>query len=246
MRGIRITRAELQTPRAAGVAGVLFAVLFGTAVVLIGISQPSDSSDAQSWLSDPANRGLVSLALNLVPFAGIAFLWFVGVIRDRVGQREDKLFATVFLGSGLLFVSMMFVASAVAAGLVSDPDFATGQSPPPGIWELSGRITFTLLNVYATRMGGVFILSTTGIGRRTKILPTWLVLVGVVAGLVLLVGSGMSLWVNLVLPAWALLLSTYILLNNAKVERRTEALTASPTVGALAGSAPSVGNEPEA
>jgi hypothetical protein len=26
------------------------------------------------------------LALNLVPFAGLAFLWFIGVLRDRLGQ----------------------------------------------------------------------------------------------------------------------------------------------------------------
>lgn len=33
--------------------------------------------------------------------AGIAFLWFIGVIRDRSGAHEDRFFATVFLGSGL-------------------------------------------------------------------------------------------------------------------------------------------------
>jgi hypothetical protein len=27
----------------------------------------------------------VSLALGLLPFAGIAFLWFIGVVRDRLG-----------------------------------------------------------------------------------------------------------------------------------------------------------------
>ncbi len=56
----------------------------------------------------------MAVSLNLVPFAGIAFLWFIGVLRDRIGEREDRFFATVFLGSGLLFVAMMFVAVAVA------------------------------------------------------------------------------------------------------------------------------------
>ena len=54
--------------------------------------------------------------MNLIPFAGIAFLWFIGVLRDRIGEREDRFFATVFLGSGLLFVAMLFVAAAIAAG----------------------------------------------------------------------------------------------------------------------------------
>jgi len=214
----RNVRAWFRTPRAAGVAGLLFAVLLGTAVVLVGLSVPADASDAERWLSDSTSRDSVRLALDLVPFAGIAFLWFVGVIRDRIGRREDRLFATVFLGSGLLFVSMLFVAAAVAGGLVADPQFQTGGGSG-ALWEFERRITFTLLNVYAIRMGGVFVLSTTTIGKRTGILPGWLVAVGLVAGLVLLVGSGTSIWVNLVMPVWALTLSVYILFHSAEVER---------------------------
>jgi hypothetical protein len=119
---------------------------------------------------------------------------------------------------------------AAGAGLTVDPDFAASLTPPQGILELIRQIRFALLNVCAIRMGGVFILSTAGIGKRTKIIPTWLVVVCVVAGLVLLVGSDyLPLRVDLVLPAWALPLSTYVRLNTARVERRTEALTATPT-----------------
>ena len=59
----------------------------------------------------------MAIALNLVPFAGIAFLWFIGVLRDRIGEREDRFFATVFLGSGLLFVAMIFVAAGIGGAL---------------------------------------------------------------------------------------------------------------------------------
>ena len=41
--------------------------------------------------------GAVTLGLNLEPFGGIAFLRFMGVFRDRVGEREDRFFATDFL-----------------------------------------------------------------------------------------------------------------------------------------------------
>ena len=61
----------------------------------------------------------------MVPFAGIAFLWFIGVVRDRIGEREDKFFATVFLGSGLLFVAMLFAAAAVLGGLIAGNRFGT-------------------------------------------------------------------------------------------------------------------------
>ena len=72
-----------------------------------------------TWLTDSGRRTAVAIALNLIPFAGIAFLWFIGVVRDRIGGREDRFFATVFLGSGFLFVGMLFVAAAVAGGLIS-------------------------------------------------------------------------------------------------------------------------------
>src|SRR5262245_35138523 len=107
---------SLRTPRAAGIAGVLFAILLTTALVLIRLAAPSEGSHFAEWVADPARRRMVVVALNLVPFAAIAFLWFIGVVRDRIGEREDRFFATVFLGSGLLFVAMLFVASAVTAG----------------------------------------------------------------------------------------------------------------------------------
>lgn len=63
---------------------------------------PPDPAAAGAWLIDPTRRSALVVALNLVPFAGIAFLWFIGVVRDRIGPREDRFFASVFLGSGLL------------------------------------------------------------------------------------------------------------------------------------------------
>ncbi|HEV2239744.1 MAG TPA: hypothetical protein VGR98_01765, partial [Streptosporangiaceae bacterium] len=103
----------LRTPRAAAVAGIVFSLLLIFMLVVLRISTPGDPGAAGTWLSDSGRRALVAVALNLVPFAGIAFLWFIGVVRDRIGRHEDRFFATVFLGSGLLFVGMLFVAAAV-------------------------------------------------------------------------------------------------------------------------------------
>ena len=76
---------------------------------------------------DQFAEAAVAIALNLVPFAGIAFLWFIGVLRDRIGEHEDRFFATVFLGSGLLFVAMIFVAAAITGAVIGDE-----TSSPPG------------------------------------------------------------------------------------------------------------------
>ena len=133
------------------------------------------------------------------------------MLRDRIGQREDRFFATVFLGSGLLFVAMLFVTAAVAGGLFAA---ASASSGPPGRTTLAlGRdVTGLLLNVYAMRMAAVFTLTTVTIARRTEIVSRWLTVAGVVAALVLLVAVNFSDWVELLFPAWILALSIDILM----------------------------------
>ena len=200
--------SPLRTPRAAAVAGIIFSALLTAALVLLRVSVPTHPAVPGLWLTDPHHRAQVAIALNLVPFAGIAFLWFIGVLRDRIGEREDRFFATVFLGSGLLFVAMIFVAAAIAGGVI-----AADTSSPPGAGTLAlGRIvTATLVNVYAMRMAAVFTLTTVTIARRTEIVSRWLTVAGLVSALVLLIGVGFSPWVELLFPAWILALSIDIL-----------------------------------
>jgi hypothetical protein len=178
-------------------------------------SQPIPG-EAGAWLTDSRRRAAAAIALNLIPFAGIAFLWFIGVLRDRIGEREDRFFATVFLGSGLLFVGMLFVAAAVAGGLITA---ASRPSGPPGADTLTlGRdVTAILLNVYAMRMAAVFTLTTVTIARRTQIVSRWLTIAGIAAALVLLIGVGISAWVELLFPAWILALSVDILTAGRKL-----------------------------
>jgi hypothetical protein len=205
-----VTGSGLRTPRAAAIAGILFAVLLGLAFVLILISQPANPATPGAWLSDPSRRGAVAVALNLVPFAGIAFLWFIGVVRDRIGQQEDRLFATVFLGSGLLFTAMLFAGAAFAAGLNSLVT-ATPSAPEPGTLVIGHEVTVLLLRVYAMRMAAVFTLSTAMITLRTKVIAPWIGFAGIAVAIVLLVSIGLTLWVSLLFPAWILVLSVDIL-----------------------------------
>jgi len=202
-------RSSLRTPRAAAVAGIIFSVLMITALTLLRISAPPTPGTAGIWLTDSAHRAAVAVGLNLVPFAGIAFLWFIGVLRDRIGEREDRFFATVFLGSGLLFVGMLFVAAATAGALVAG---ATSSAlPGPGTLALGRNVTTSLLNVYSMRMAAVFTLTTVTIARRTQIVSRWLTMAGLACAVVLLVGIGITPWVELLFPLWILALSLDIL-----------------------------------
>jgi hypothetical protein len=204
--------SPLRTPRAAAVAGVIFSVLMITALTLLRLSAPHSPAAGSQWLTDSGRRAAVAVALNLVPFAGIAFLWFMGVLRDRIGAREDRFFATVFLGSGLLFVAMMFVAAAVGGALIAAAAVSSNL-PGADALALSRNITNGLLNVYAMRMAAVFTLTTVNIARRTQIVSRWLIIAGLFCALALLIGIGISPWVELLFPAWILALSLDVLVH---------------------------------
>jgi hypothetical protein len=207
-----LTRSTLTTPRAAAVAGILFSVLLITSFMIIRLSIPADPRDAGQWLTGDVKP--VDLALTLLPFAGIAFLWFIGVVRDRLGEYEDRLFATVFLGSGLLFLAMLFSSAAIAGGIV----IAYGASPTTLLnsetYTFARAATFVILNTYAIKMAGVFMISTGTLFLRTKVTPRWMALLGYVLALVLLVSISHVSWIFLVFPLWILLISIYILIEN--------------------------------
>jgi hypothetical protein len=193
-------------------------VLLTAAFVLVRLALPSDPDDAGDWLADGRKRDALC-ALNLLPFAGIAFLWFIGVVRDRIGAGEDRFFATVFLGSGLLFIAMLFAAGAIAGGIVLTAD----DRPGAEVWSFGRRVSFTLLTVYALRMAAVFAISTTTIATRLGLAPRWLTVLGLSTGGVLLVSVGFIPWVEVVFPAWVFVFSVHILVASFR--------RADPTVG---------------
>ncbi len=200
--------APLRTPRAAGLAGVVFALLLATALVLLRLTAAASSGAVHRLVGDEK----VAVAFSLVPFAGIAFLWFIGVVRDRIGQREDRFLATVCLGSGLLFVALLFVVSGVAAGTLAAAA-ANPSGSPAEAWTLGWAIAAALMNTYAMRMAAVFTISTSTIGLRTGFIPRGIALCGYAIAVVLLVGLKVTLWVQLLFPFWVLIVSLSILID---------------------------------
>jgi hypothetical protein len=206
-----LTPRAIQTPRAAGAAGVVFAVLFGLIVVLIHRVVPANPHDAGTWLTRSSNRHEVQLALALVPFCGIFFLWFMGAVRSRVGAAEDRFFATVFLGSGLLFVAMLFVLAAVFGALVSLAG-AYGGTPPLDIWRLGRVTTFNLTTVFAMRMAAVFTIASSTIALRVGAHSRVVAYLGYVVAVALLFAGPKVPWVLLAFPAWVFIVSVNLLI----------------------------------
>ena len=211
--------ARLKTPKAAAIAGIAFSALLFTIIWLLWRSVPSDPLDPGAWLATDSKT--VALALNLVPFAGVAFLWFIGVLRDRLGQQEDRFFATVFFGSALLFLAMLFAAAAITGAIIlvassADPNELTNSAT----FRYARATGYIFMNVYAIKMAGVFMISTSTVVIYTRIAPRWIAILGYVLACILLIGS---YYINLsffVLPLWVFLVSIHILLDNLRRQQK--------------------------
>ena len=192
---------QLRAPWAASIAGLMFSAMFTAALLLVR---------SQADLTKPSTT-MVIAGFYLAPFAGIMFLWFVAVIRDQIGEREDRFFATVFFGSGLLFVSILFVTAAVVSTPTTLVEFLGGAEPPQESLQLLRAFGYTLLFAFATRAAAVFMLATAAIGIKSGVFPRWFGLVGYLLGAILLVAVSFYDAFILVLPAWVAVVSLFIL-----------------------------------
>jgi hypothetical protein len=203
---------------------VVFAVLFSVGLVLIRLVIPADPREPGAWLGDSSHVNFVRLALNLIPFAGIAFLWFMGVLRSRLGALEDQFFATVFLGSGLLFVAILFSTAATAGGLLESVTAGTVQLADSEAYYASRGTSYVLMNIFGIKMAGVFMFSTCTIALRTATFPRWIAYLGYGCAVVLLLIITDWEWIALLFPLWILVVSTHILVADLR-RRHDESAT---------------------
>jgi hypothetical protein len=208
---LKASSGTLTPPRAAAFAGIIFAALMIASMGIVRVTLPDDLASPGIWLSDSNGRKAVGLAMNLVPFAGIAFLWFIGVLRNRLGALEDQFFATVFLGSGLLFVGSLFASAAAAGALLEITPTVNIQQADDEIYYFVRHLSYTFLNVFAIKMAGAFMFSTCTIALRTALFPRWVAFSGFLCGVLLLVVISNWLWIALLFPLWILLVSAQIL-----------------------------------
>lgn len=201
-----LTAGFWRTRRSAAIAGIIFGVLLLAAMIMLRIALSEGS--LQTLQADTQRRTLIRISLSLVPFAGIAFLWFIGVVREQLGAVEDRLFSTVFMGSGLLFLAMLFTGAAISASLIA---MLAGANANADVFAYGRDTVQGLFSVYAMRMAAVFTLSVSTVGLRTSALPRWVSYLGYLMALVLLVAAAEQRWTQLVFPSWVLLVSLAIL-----------------------------------
>jgi hypothetical protein len=203
---------------AGAIAGILFAVLFSISLVLMITTMTDLKHDTGAWLATGARQ--FEFAVELIPFAGLFFLWFIAVARERLGRFEDQFFSTVFLGSGLLFLAMIFAAAATAGAMVASYAADPVRFVAGGTYLYARFVVAQIFNVYALRMAAVFLLSQATLWIRTGVMPRWMAFVTYAVAFVLMFIVTQSLWIILVFPAWVFAVSVFILVTHPAEGKR--------------------------
>ncbi len=209
---------SFRSVKSAAIAGVIYSILAIAALLLLrGLPAAGDAgATPTAWIEDPANQAALIVGLNLASVSSVAFLWFVAVIRKRMGDKEDKFFSTVFLGSALVYIGIWLVAAAAIASIaVAYQRFDDASFSTDSVTFLLG-FSEALILVVGPRLQGVFVLTTSTLILRTEMLPSWLAYLGYAAGTVLVVIPMISQPVGLGFPLWVFVVSVTMLIAKSK------------------------------
>lgn len=187
----------------------------------VGTAVGATSPDL-SWYGDPDNRATVELGLSFGTLSMVAFLWFIAVIRRRLAEREDKFYATVFLGSGIVFVILATTAAVCAAAPTLVVHFGGEESLDDSTVALAHGLWFGLWGIAASRFAGVFMMVTSTLGLRFGALPAWLARVGQVLGLLLVITGAFAGPLDFLFPAWLALVSITLLFSRGDRSARED------------------------
>lgn len=207
-------------------AGAVHAVLFLLGYWLVSGQPGPHAADAElvAFYQGEAPRRLIVVGLYLMPFAGIAFVWFIVALRMWISassRREDILLSNIQLVSGILFVALFFAAAAASAAFAASVEYSSAPIDAAVARQLPS-LGNTLLFVFAMRMAAMFIFATSNIGRSTGVLPGWFVWVGFIVGLVLLLSATFSQLLVLVFPVWILALAGFLAMRARRLPADVE------------------------
>jgi hypothetical protein len=199
--------------------GVVHAVLFLVAFWLLSdLPGPNASNEEiEAFYSSDSSRRPVVVGLYLMPFAAIAFVWFIVAVRMWISgqvRRENVLLSNVQLVAGILYVALFCGGAAASSVLAASVEFSDGPIDPVVAHQFP-QFGSALLFVFAVRMAAMFVFTTTNITKAAGLLPRWFVWAGYLVGAFLLLSATFNSTLVLVFPIWLLVLCA-ILLTRAR------------------------------
>ncbi|MGI9623523.1 MAG: hypothetical protein ACR2PK_11855 [Acidimicrobiales bacterium] len=225
---VAIPRA-LRSVEAAAVAGLAYSALTLVAgALLTRAPEPNEGDDAVAdWYLQESNQRSVLVAVNLLTVGVIAFVWFVAVIRRRVGMKENRFFGTVFLGSALL-VSAAWLIGGMLLAAPALSAYLFNVAPDASDAALTRAGASTMLSIVAARLEAVFVVSTTTVGRLSDAFPRWLIVLGYVLGLTLLLVPVPNSALTWLFPGWVAVTSAVLLVRRDALDGHQAGRAAGP------------------
>ena len=206
-------RQNLRSIEAAAIAGILHSVLLIVAMTILLATPDITASqrEIEAFYRDAGfeNRGLI--AFNLVVFSMIGFIWFVAVIRHRIGAREPRFFASIFFGGGVLYAALTLAGAALLAAPLVLLEVG-GQAPDPAVAAVTRTTGVIILAGAVPRVQALVVFSTATLSRITDTLPRWIILLSYLVGLALFVTVTFFTPGIYLFPAWVALVSVAILI----------------------------------
>ncbi|HQR80769.1 MAG TPA: hypothetical protein PLT68_11160 [Actinomycetota bacterium] len=203
----------------AALAGAVFAVLFVAGWFLLQRSPPIDAPAQEliRYYTDPDQRwASVVAGLYIIPFGGIAFIWFMAALRDRYlrsGAPENVVLSTAQLASGTLYVMAIFAVAAIELSLVwmadqpPDPDFDVDAARTMVAFGAAMR------EIVALRTGAVFIAVSTSRAMRSGLFPRWYGVLSTIAAFVLMFTYTAFPLTALLMPIWVVATSALVMVQ---------------------------------
>jgi hypothetical protein len=205
-----LTRANLKTPSAAAIAGMLFSVLVIAVFWLLRASIPADPQEPGTWLN--SNSGKVALALNLMPFAGkshscgSSVFCAIVLVSKKIGSLR-RCFSEAGFCSSPCCSPPLQSWGAILIAFAMQPQELIGSAT----FHFARAAAYSLVNVYMIKMASVFMITASTVAIYTGIAPRWLAILGFALALILLFGSFYISWSFVVFPLWVFLISVSIL-----------------------------------
>jgi len=221
----RRVQRNIRSPRSAAFAGIGYAILIITGMLLLASIVQVRLEDITPELLESWSKK-ASLIILLVPFAGIAFLWFTGVIRDQLGESEDRFFATLFYGSGIIQVVLLFIWGAIFAAIMATKTMMATESIDARVYLFGFALMNEVLGNYALRMAGIYMTAINSLWSKTGLVPRWLTIVTYILAFGFLIAAERFREARFIFPVWVFVVSIYILILNFRRKNEPDSANA--------------------
>ncbi len=211
--------------RITAIMGIVHGILLVSAFVLVSKYGPGtdvgSSKYTEFYSSEHRQRMVFISGIYLIPFAGIAFLWFSMGLRTWLQgrlSRIDELLLSLSFASGIIYVSLLFCAGA-ALSLVAMEEADASSSLLSASFVRYGSSLFL---IFALRMAAMVVFSTSQLARDRGVFPKWFVYAGFPVGLVLLLTSTIEPALVVVFPIWLAILAFLLFRRVQSVDGRID------------------------